>query len=296
MTEDELISAYIDNDLGQMNAAERTAFEARLRDDAVLRRQVNVTRLLAAEAKQLDAVALPRNFILPRDMPREQKSQSPQPQPQQGSWLPTWIFRFGSIAAAGLFVVLIGAESLGLQSRATSVPVSMLESTSVAIATVQVDAPMAMTAIINTPLAQEAQTQFEATLNPAPDASAMSSMPDASDASAASAANSAAPAPESSSVRSMPAPQPQAKAAQTDVRPYSDTLPQVQSQAAPAEMSAPAVEAVPVATPIPAPPEVLQPSHAPAQPAQVITPARVIAVMALLVALILGALGWLRRP
>ena len=104
MNEEELISAYVD---GQMSDAERTAFEARLAQDAALRRRVLVTRLLVREAGKLPTVALPRNFILPLDAGRAR----PQAERPQASF-PRWIFRFGSVAATVVFAALVALEVL----------------------------------------------------------------------------------------------------------------------------------------------------------------------------------------
>lgn len=96
MTDDELISAYLD---GQLSEAERDTFEARIRRDATLRQQVMVTRLLLDEARALPSVAVPRNFILPRDAGRT-------PMPRASKIFP-WLLRLGSVAATALFVAAV---------------------------------------------------------------------------------------------------------------------------------------------------------------------------------------------
>lgn len=104
MTEDELISAYVD---GRLSEAERAAFDARMVQDPALRRRVAATRLLVREARALPAVQPPRNFILPLDAGRKQ----PAPEPRRSSFSP-WIFRLGSLAATLIFVSLVAFELL----------------------------------------------------------------------------------------------------------------------------------------------------------------------------------------
>jgi len=104
LTEEELISAYLD---GEMGSAERAAFEARLTQDVALRRRVLATRLLVEEAGNLPAVALPRNFILPPDAGRIR----PQAGRPSTPFL-RWAFRFGSVAATIAFVALVASEAL----------------------------------------------------------------------------------------------------------------------------------------------------------------------------------------
>ncbi len=269
MTDDELISLYVD---GQLVEVDKAAFEARLRSDSALRRRASVTQLLTTEARRTPELAVPRNFILSRDAAPKIESVSIN---KTASLIPSWVYRLGSVAAAGLFVVLVGAEALSSRSAAPMTTASnVLEATQMVADTVlQTEAPSAMTAMINTPLAQGmlGTAVGEAT---APEVM-MQSAPEAE----------AAPAIESSSARNMPTPQPQAKAAQTDIRP-SNAESETQMQAA-----------EPVATPA------ATPASAPVVDAQttsnsttLFTPSRLFALMALLVALALGALGWMRRP
>src|SRR5262245_22753972 len=104
MSEDELISGYLD---GQLSAAERAAFETRLNGDAALRRRVAATHLLTTEARQMPAMAAPRNFILPHDYGQTKPTPAPS-RPQ--SLLPVWLLRLGSIAAALLFVFIVAFD------------------------------------------------------------------------------------------------------------------------------------------------------------------------------------------
>ncbi len=96
MSEEELISAYVD---GQLSEAERASFEARLASDPELRRRVLATRLLVREARQLPMVAPPRNFILPSDAARRPVVARPR--------FPLWAYRFGALVATVLCIALI---------------------------------------------------------------------------------------------------------------------------------------------------------------------------------------------
>ena len=104
MSEEELISAYVD---GQLSEAERASFEARLASDPALRRRVLATRLLVGEARQLPMVAPPRNFILPLDAARRPIVAR--------SRFPQWAYRFGALVATVLCIALI-AWDVGVPS------------------------------------------------------------------------------------------------------------------------------------------------------------------------------------
>ncbi|MCS6848459.1 MAG: hypothetical protein RMN52_12195 [Anaerolineae bacterium] len=243
MTEDELISAYVD---GRLSEAERAAFDARMVQDPALRRRVAATRLLVREARALPAVQPPRNFILPLDAGRKQAA----PEPRRSSFSP-WIFRLGSLAATLIFVSLVAFEWL----------------------------------------------------RPAPFAAAPAAVP------------AAAPAAQMSSQRELPAAAPAQPAVEMApmlivtgtaallVTPMqSEALPADQIQAAGALDAAPAgadaaqpsrrAMSEPAATVAAAEPARQPPAPPAAGP---ITPARVLAVLALLAAVVLGLLGWVRR-
>lgn len=102
MTEDELISAYVDDRLSE---AERAALDVRMAQDTLLRRRVAVTRLLIREARALPALQPPRNFLLSRDGGLKQAL----PHSRRSSFSP-WIFRLGSLAAATIFAALVAFE------------------------------------------------------------------------------------------------------------------------------------------------------------------------------------------
>lgn len=102
MTEDELISAYVD---GRLSEAERAALDARMARDEALRRRVAATRLLVRASRALPALQPPRNFILPLDAGRKPAAPAQQ-RPSSSSWL----WRLGSLAATALFVALAAFE------------------------------------------------------------------------------------------------------------------------------------------------------------------------------------------
>ncbi|MFN4293969.1 MAG: anti-sigma factor family protein [Thermoflexales bacterium] len=102
MTEDELISAYVD---GRLSEAERAALDARMARDVTLRRRVAATRLLVRESRALPALQPPRNFILPLDAGRKPAA----PERRRPS-SPLWLLRLGSLAATALFVALAASE------------------------------------------------------------------------------------------------------------------------------------------------------------------------------------------
>ncbi|MCS7087781.1 MAG: hypothetical protein NZL91_03675 [Thermoflexales bacterium] len=112
LLEDERISEYVD---GQMSDEERTAFESRMSQDAALRRKVAITRLLVQEARALEALAVPRNFILPRDAAKQQQanasspSEEEQPVPRENAL--RVLVRLGA-ALIVFAVVFVGALNL----------------------------------------------------------------------------------------------------------------------------------------------------------------------------------------
>lgn len=111
MTDDELISAYVD---GRLSEAERSMLEARMAQDAVLRRRIAATRLLVHEARAIPARQLPRNFILPLDAGRKLRG----PEPRRSS--SSWVFRLGALAATVIFVSLVLVELLGTAGTPTA--------------------------------------------------------------------------------------------------------------------------------------------------------------------------------
>jgi hypothetical protein len=101
-SDDELISAYID---GQMDDATRQTFEARINTDPVLRQRVDTSRALIRASRQLPRVDVPRNFTLPRTATTVQRRDSSPPH--------LW-WRVGSALAAAVFVIAIGLDTIGM--------------------------------------------------------------------------------------------------------------------------------------------------------------------------------------
>ena len=106
MTHDELISAYVDE---QLSESERAVFENLLREDAALQRSMSATRFVIHVAQQLPTATLPHSFMLPASMA--------QPERMRFNW--RFVFRIGSAIAAALFVVLVGLDLSALLPRPT---------------------------------------------------------------------------------------------------------------------------------------------------------------------------------
>jgi anti-sigma factor RsiW len=113
MTHDELISAYVDE---QLSESERAVFENLLREDAALQRSMNATRFVIHAAQQLPTATLPHSFMLPASMA--------QPERMRFNW--RFVFRIGSGIAAALFVVLIGLDLSALLPRPTFQPTPVI--------------------------------------------------------------------------------------------------------------------------------------------------------------------------
>lgn len=221
MTDDELISAYVD---GRLSESERTAFESRIAQDPALRRRAAATRLLVREARALPSRQPPRNFILPPDIGQKRAS--------AGSRRPAfspWVFRMGALAATIVFVSLVALELLQ--------PIGTPASLEVA------------------PASAEMMAQGE----------------------------SPAAAPPAARMAPMDAAPGQGESAPTD----SMQAAAASEGAAPAPPPALDAPAATVAAPAPQPP---RPSEG-----GLVTPARLAAAAALLAAVILGLLGWVKR-
>lgn len=279
MTEDELITAYVD---GQLSAQERAALEARAQGDVALRRRIAATQLLSREAQQLPALAAPRNFILPRDMGAKP---APSPEPRRGGLLPTWLFRLGSLAAAGAFALVVAVELFQAPAAAPA-PMAAPVDAVTPIATVRAEAARAEAARAEGALAESAAskdmvaTAAGTTAAVAPDVTALAlpeadtrALPAGTDGTAAAAPAAAAPAAAGSAAMTA-----------SDAGSLTATPEPLAFEAA----SAPPMDAQPQATEAP---EIVAPP--PAAPA--LTPLRLFGLLALLAAIVLGALGWLRR-
>jgi hypothetical protein len=112
--DDEQISAYID---GVLDSATQEAFEARMTAEPDLRRRVDVTRQLVQTAAQLPPASLPRNFTLPASMGK------PSAPPTTLLW-----WRVGSALAAAVFVFAVGLDISGGLAPRTAAPVAAPQS------------------------------------------------------------------------------------------------------------------------------------------------------------------------
>ncbi len=233
MSEEELISAYVDE---RLSPAERAAFDTRMAQDPALRRRVAATRLLVREARALPVMRPPRNFILPLDAGR--KPATPE---RRGFSFSLWIFRLGSLAAVVAFVSLVALE--------VSRPASFT----------------AAPAVLPAPAA-EAMPQPESS-EALPDEPAAKMMP------MLSATEAMVPQ--------------QDEALPTERRSAADALEAEAAPAGAAQSAEPMVGAQAATDAAPT-------SQAPLAPSP-ITPGRVLAALALLAAIILGVLGWVRR-
>lgn len=256
MNDEELISAYVD---GRMSEPERAAFETRLQANAVLRRQVAVTRLLVDQSRQVENVAAPKNFILPQDFGKATQPAAPS---KRFDWQ-LLFFRFGSVAAALVFVFAVtfdalsstppalpAAAPMAAQPAATSAPEAAIstniEPVTATLAPEQTSAAGAAMLPASPPMTQartlpaEAMTTMQMTITVAPLDAVTEVMTES--------------LPDAASAKSMPAPQTQ------NVETQNAGTPEVASQ-----------------------------------PQPFLTPLRIVAAVALLLAFVLGIAGWLRR-
>ncbi|MCL4506143.1 MAG: hypothetical protein M1140_09005 [Chloroflexi bacterium] len=270
---DELISAYLD---GQLDERSRQAFEARINRDPALRRRVDATRARVPAARKLPAVSVPRNFIL-------SSNASPARQPARAPAGARMWWRFGSALAAAIFVAAIGLDMLG---------------------GLQVTQPMMSAAPKPAPTmaAQVASKVEKATAAPALADRAGGQSPAATAPAATAAvtprvqiqsAMATTPTEEAAAAAAAPAPQ---AAAQTPTA--AAELSTVATSTPDAETPAPKVFSLraapePTETPTaePAPPTAMRPVEQPAQAPWW----RIVAGLALLVAVGAGIMGWLRR-
>jgi hypothetical protein len=264
--DDELISAYID---GRLNEPERKAFESRLKADAALRRRMQVTRLLVREARAVPSVAAPRNFILPRDVTRSrERTRLP---------APSVIFRLGSVVAAALFFVLIGWDAFQSQT-ALRAPAPLPASVELTRAVTAVTAaPAAATLSIAT----LAITEMPVPAAPVPAAP----VPAADSASPTASAQN-----RTSAMSALSESDGQVAPMQAPAAPAAPATPQPEPAAtAPSALS----QSESGLTVAPSPPAPVQPSASQTSPQ--LTPLRALAGIALLLAIMLGILGWIRR-
>jgi hypothetical protein len=268
VNDDELISTYLD---GRLSEREHAAFEARLHADASLRRRVAATQLLVREARQIPALAAPHIFILPRDV----VVTKPTPRPSGFQW-PTLIFRLGSIAAALLFLVLIGADAVLQPNRANRVMVVT------EVASAAFTAPAATVAELVTGIAPSAKSAPLAEVTTPVIVAQFAETASPPNANVGAAGQSAEPP-----ITSAAAP---AEMMQTQSDAAAIPTPGLEATAAPIPTHMPVLAPSPTSVPSPTAFVETPPSSQP-----LATPARAIALVALIAALVLGALGWLRR-
>jgi hypothetical protein len=271
VTDDELISAYVD---GRLTAAERASVEARAQAEPSLHRRIAATELLAREAGRLPVVAVPRNFILPRAAGTRPAPAAP---PSRAARLPSGVFRLGSVAAAGILVLALAIEL-------TRAPVIVPPPTSgTMLAPMEAAAPARATGLaIGTTTSQVGRLAATTaglvivTMSPAPTladaAGDARSMPGAA-MSVESASNGAEPAA-SITLTATPDTVAMESAAPTTMTTASMLT----------ETSVPSPTAVPTSD-----------AAAVTATAPIVTPLRLLALVALVAAAALGALGWLRR-
>lgn len=249
MSDEALISDYVD---GRLSGPERAAFEARLLVDAGLRRQLAVTRLLADQSRRMETVPAPKNFILPLDFGKSASAAAPA---RRRDWR-LLFFRFGSVAAAMVFVFAVAFDTLRSTSAPAAVPMA-----AIAQATATPEAAIA-------PGTQPHQATIAPMQTPAAAMSASTPMMQS---------------------RAMPADAMSAMSADTPILPPEaitvpapESLPSVASaESMTITAHAPAATAQAIetpATPLPAAP--------------LITPLRVVAALALAVTIALGIIGW----
>lgn len=249
MTDEELISAYVD---GRMSEPERVAFEARLLADAALRRQVAVTRLLVDQSRQVESVPTPKNFILPQDFGKAAQPATPA---RRFDWR-LLFFRLGSVAAAMVFVFAVAFDAL--RSTPPATPVAA-------------------------PKAAQATSAAEAAITTNVEPVTATSTPEQ--------------APEAGAAMPASTPMMQSRAMQTD----SMSTMYAVGTIAPADTSEAMTETLPSAKVIPMTQtqnDGTQSVGTPAAASQaepLIMPLRVIAGVALLLALLFGVLGWRKR-
>ena len=115
---------------GQLDDRARREFETRMNSEVILRQRVEMTRLLVNTTRTTTAPSAPRNFTLPRTM---QTQQQPAPTSARMMW------RLASGLAAAVFVLALGLDVSGTLRPAAPAPapVALMASTAVAEAPAQ---------------------------------------------------------------------------------------------------------------------------------------------------------------
>ncbi len=277
-SDDELISAWLD---GRLSDAERVAFEARLRAEPALKRRVDATRLLIDTARILPPQPLPRDFTIPLSVA------APRPMPSRVPVSPLgWFLRVGSALAAAVFVIAIGLDLAGLSAPPAASPAPATQAAFVVPPTQSEDSIAADAA-----RAAPAESEVVVTPGPAADEQPMQAMRQA--AESAAEAPEEQPTPEAAQPMLAPKAAPQATPA---------TTPEAMLMQSDAATETPVTQAG--APPAPGPTETSQPpdvmTHTGEPAAQPATQPdttpwwRIVAGVALVLAVGLGVLGWRR--
>lgn len=280
-SDDELISAWVD---GRLDDAERAAFESRLRAEPALKRRVDATRLLVATARALPAQPLPRDFTLP--IP----AATPRPQRRAQVNLFNWFLRFGSALAAAVFVIAIWLDWAGLSAPSHQPPAPAPQA-----ALVVPPAPSEDSVAADAARGAPPESGAAATPDPASDEQPMQALWQAAESAAEASEEQPAPAQAQpmlapkAAPEAAPAPTPEAMRMPSDA---ATETPTGQSNASPAPQPAETSPSPDLMTHTGEPAD--QPADQPAtQP--VTTPWwRIVAGVALMVAVGLGVLGWRR--
>ncbi len=279
-SDDELISAWLD---GRLADAERVVFEARLRAEPVLKRRVDTTRLLIDTARTLPAQPLPRDFTIPLPVDAPHRA----PSRVQVSPL-KWFLRVGSALAAAVFVIAIGLDLAGLSARPVVLP-----------------APAPQAAFVAPPAQSEASTAADAArvepaesgaaAPPATTPQAESATGEQSTQAMRQAAEPAAEAPEAQPAPEQPQPLVAPKAA-PQAAPGATPQPDAMQQTVATEAPAPQADALsaPLPAETPQTPDAMTYTGEPAAQPDTTPWRRIVAGVALVLAVSLGVLGWRR--
>jgi hypothetical protein len=240
---------------GQLDDRARREFEARMNSEVTLRQRVETTRLLVQSARITTTPSAPRNFTLPRTM---QTQQQPAPPPRM-------LWRLASGLAAAVFVIALGLDASGSLRPA---------------APAMAPAPLiAATNVTEAPAQAAAAVQVEST----------STAPPPYQTQASDSAESTPPA--LSAKRAISETPASAMAAMAAVAPVTQT-----EELSPTTLMAVIPEATIEVTPTlePTPQTIVEP--VPVEPAPDLSwVVRIVAGLALLIAVGAGILGWLRR-
>ena len=153
MTQDELLSAYLD---GELTAEEREHLEARLLTDPALQRRLDTLHRTVALVHDLPQAPLPRNFILSPGMLSSPSPTAPTVPKVRRRVLPPWIAP--SLTVATTIVAMLFAIVLVNSIRFSHLPMAT------APQTVEYDMPeKAITTVVVEELAVEHEAEQEAT-------------------------------------------------------------------------------------------------------------------------------------